>query len=158
MIVSPEEVKKVIEKVTAIAEPLLDAEGMELVDIEYRKEQVGWVLRLFIDKEQGITLNDCTTISRELGNLLDVKDSVPHSYHLEISSPGLNRPLKKEKDLLRFRGKKVRIKTAHPIGNRKNFVGILSDYKDGTIYVSIDQESFAIPYKEVVRANLEWEF
>lgn len=158
MIVSPEEVKRVIEKVTAIAEPLLDAEGMELVDIEYRKEQMGWVLRLFIDKEQGITLDECTTISRELGNLLDVKDPVAHSYHLEISSPGLNRPLKKEKDFLRFKGKKVRIKTAHPIGDRKNFVGILSDYKDGTIYVSIDQELFAIPYKEVVRANLEWEF
>jgi len=158
MIVSPEEVKRIIAEVTAIAEPLLDAEGMELVDIEYRKEQVGWVLRLFIDKEQGITLDDCTGISRELGNLMDVKDPVPHSYHLEISSPGLNRPLKKEKDLLRFRGKKVRIKTAHPIGDRKNFVGILSDYKDGTIYVRIDQELFAIPYKEVARANLEWEF
>lgn len=158
MIVSPEEVKRIIEKVTAIAEPLLDAEGMELVDIEYRKEQMGWVLRLFIDKEQGITLDDCATISRELGNLLDVKDPVPHSYHLEISSPGLNRPLKKEKDFLRFKGKKVRIKTARPIGNRKNFIGILSDYKDGAIYVSIDQGSFAIPYEEVVRANLEWEF
>lgn len=158
MIVSPEELKRVIEKVTAIAEPLLDAEGMELVDIEYRREQMGWVLRLFIDKEQGITLDDCTNINRELGNLLDVKDPVPHSYHLEISSPGLNRPLKKEKDFLQFKGKKVRIKTAHPIGNRKNFVGILSDYKAGTIYVSTDQGSFVIPYEEVVKANLEWEF
>lgn len=158
MMISPAEIKKVMEGVTAIAVPLLDAEGMELVDIEYRKEQVGWVLRLFIDRAAGVTLEDCANISRELGNLLDVKDPIPHPYHLEVSSPGLNRPLKEEKDFLRFKGKKVRIKTAHPIGDRKNFVGILSDYKDGIIYVTIEQESLAIPREELVKANLEWEF
>lgn len=156
--VEKDEIKRVIEGVTAIALPFLEGEGLELVDIEYRKEQTGWVLRLFIDREQGVSLDDCANISQELGTLLDVKDLIPHPYHLEISSPGLNRPLRKEKDFLRFRGKKVKIKTAHPIGNRKNFVGILSDYKDGIIYVTIDQESFAIPQKELVRANLEWEF
>lgn len=155
MIVSPDEIERVIQSVTALVIPLLDEEGMELVDIGYRKEAVGWVLRLFIDKEPGITLDDCANISRELGNLLDVKDVIAHPYHLEISSPGFNRPLKKEKDFCRFKGKKVRIKTAHPIGNRRNFVGILSDYRDGTIYVTIGQELFAIPYKELVKANLE---
>ncbi len=154
---SQDEIRRVIEGVTAIAVPLLDDEGMELVEIEYRKEKIGWVLRLFIDKEQGVALDDCANISHELGNLLEVKDLIPHPYHLEISSPGLNRPLKKEKDFQRFKGRKVRIKTTHPLGNRKNFVGILSDYKDGTIYVIIDKELFAIPHEELVKANLEWE-
>lgn len=158
MVTSQQETERVKETVTALAVPLLENQGMELVDIEYRQERAGWILRLFIDKEGGITLDDCVSVSRELSDLLEIKDPIPHPYHLEISSPGLNRPLKKEKDFQKFKGKKIKLKTAHPIGDRKTFLGILSEYKDNTIYLIQDNQTISIPHEEVTAANLQWEF
>lgn len=152
-----EEISRVIEAVTSITEPLLSEHELELVDVEYRKEQSGWVLRLFIDKKEGINLDFCASISRELSDLLDVNDPIHHAYNLEVSSPGLNRALKKEKDFERFKGRKIRIKARQPIGNRRNFVGILSDFKDGVIYMMDDDEMFTFPLKDIQSANLEWE-
>lgn len=158
MVTSQQETERVKETVTALAVPLLENQGMELVDIEYRQERAGWILRLFIDKEEGITLDDCGNVSRELSDLLEIKDPIPHPYHLEISSPGLNRPLKKEKDFQKFKGKKIKIKTVRPVGDRKTFLGILSEYKDNTIYLIQDNQTISIPYEEVTAANLQWEF
>ncbi|MFH1148026.1 MAG: ribosome maturation factor RimP [Pseudomonadota bacterium] len=158
MVKAQQETDRVIETVTGLAVPFLENQCMELVELEYRKERAGWILRLFIDKEGGITLDDCANVSREFSDLLEIKDPISHPYHLEISSPGLNRPLKKEKDFERFKGKKIKIKTAHPISDRKTFLGVLSEYRDDTIYLIQDNQTISIPYEEVTAANLQWEF
>src|SRR4030066_246181 len=95
--------REIVDRLRAMAEPILLGERMELVDIEYRRESKGWVLRLYIDKEGGVTLDDCTRISQEVGRSLDVEDFISTPYTLEVSSPGLARPLKKEKDFMKYR-------------------------------------------------------
>ena len=106
-----------------LAEALVASEGMELVDLEYRRQGRRWMLRLFIDKDGGVTLDDCANISRELGDLLDVKDVIPQAYVLEVSSPGLNRRLRKKEDFSRFAGRKVRLRLVAPIDGRKKNCG-----------------------------------
>ncbi len=99
----------------ALAEPLLADMGLELVEVQYRREGQGWVIRFFLDKEGGVSLDDCVEASREISARLEVEDPVDHAYHLEVSSPGLERPLKKKEDYLRFAGRRVRIKLRHPL-------------------------------------------
>jgi ribosome maturation factor RimP len=106
-------------QVEEISEPLVVAEGMELVDLEYRREGPRWVLRLFIDKQGGVTVDDCARISREVGDLLDVKDIIPQAYVLEVSSPGLNRRIRKKEDFSRFVGQKVKLRLVSPKDGRK---------------------------------------
>ena len=107
-------------QVDELAEALVIAEGMELVDLEYRRQGPRWMLRLFIDKESGVTIDDCANISRQLGDLLDAKDIIPQAYVLEVSSPGLNRPLKKKEDFSRFAGRKVQLRLVSPMDGRKD--------------------------------------
>jgi len=138
--------------------------GVELVDLEFRKEGSGMVLRLFIDKPGGILLDDCSAVSRELAELLDVEEIVPGNYSLEVSSPGLNRPLTKPADYTRYAGKLVKIRTyemvADDAGNRrKTFLGQLVELKDGVIHIRLKEgQSAAIPFDKVAKANLEFEF
>jgi len=98
----------VIDKVRDFAEGLLPTMGLELVDVQFRREGHGWVLRLFIDREEGVTVDHCADVSREIGQFLDVEDLIGHPYHLEVSSPGLERPLKSMRDFQRFVGKKAK--------------------------------------------------
>jgi ribosome maturation factor RimP len=145
-------------RVENILEPLLDAEGLSLVDIEYTREQGGWILKVFIDKEGGVTLDDCARVSREFGQLLDVEDIIPTSYRLEVSSPGLDRPLKKEEDFVKYSGRRVRIKTTEPVSGRRNFKGALIGCTDGQITVKVEgSDVFTIPLSSVLKANLEIE-
>jgi ribosome maturation factor RimP len=157
-----ENLKQTVEDRTrAIAEPLVAQEGMELVDLEFIREREGWVLRVFIDKPGGVGLEDCTLISRTLDTALDVEDPIPHEYQLEVSSPGLNRPLKKPEHFQRAVGKKVRIKTFGPIGEppRKNFSGRLADAGAEEVAVEVEGAgTFRISLKDVAKANLEFEF
>jgi ribosome maturation factor RimP len=152
------------EKIRHIAERILNSFGMELVDIEFKREGRLMVLRIFIDKTGGVTLDDCADISRELSAVLDVEDIVPGNYNLEVSSPGLNRPLKKESDYNRYIGRLVKIKTFEPLadaaGNmRKTFLGELTGFSDGIISVSLREGQKAeIPLEKVAKANLEFEF
>lgn len=150
--------EKVIGDVREILDPLIREEGLELVDIEYRREGRGKVLRIYIDKEGGVTIGDCTKISRELGVLLDIHDVVPGPYTLEVSSPGLNRALKKPRDFERFKGRKVRIKTRSSIEGRVFFIGRLLDFTDNVASVDVDGRTYLIPYEEIERANLELDF
>ena len=150
--------EKVIDNVQEILEPLLFEEGLELVDIEYRREGRGRVLRIYIDKQGGVTVEDCAKLSRELGTLLDIHDIIPSSYTLEVSSPGLTRALKKPKDFKRFKGKKVKIKTKVDIQRRRVFVGKLLDFIDNVASVEVDGQPYFIPYEEIEKANLEFEF
>ena len=143
-------------RVESILGPLLDAEGLSLVDVEYTREHGGWVLRVFIDKEGNVTLDDCARVSREFGQLLDVEDVIPTTYYLEVSSPGLDRPLKKEEDFVKYSGRKVRIKTKDQILGRRNFKGDLIGYTEGKVMVRVEgSEVFAIPLSSILKANLE---
>jgi ribosome maturation factor RimP len=145
-------------RVETILEPLLDAEGFSLVDVEYKRERRGWVLRVFIDKESGVTLDDCARVSREFGQLLDVEDIIPTSYQLEVSSPGLDRPLKKEEDFVKYSGRKVRIKTKEQVSGRRNFKGALLGCTEGKVMVKVEGSGvFTIPFSAILKANLEIE-
>ncbi len=148
----------VIESVREIVNPLLLENGFELVDLEYRREGRARVLRIFIDKDGGITVDDCAKVSRELGILLDVHDVIPGSYNLEVSSPGLTRVLKKPRDFERFRGKKVKIKTKMDIGDRRVFVGRLLDFADDVAIVLVNGHTYLIEYDKIEKANLELDF
>jgi len=144
--------------VSALAAHVLADQNMELIDLEYRREGRGWVLRLFIDKEGGITLDDCARASQEIGTVLDVEDFIGTPYSLEISSPGLNRPLKNEKDFIKYRDYLIKVKTFDPIDNRRNFKGKLREISDGRIEMEIDGGVVTIPLANVAKANLEIEF
>ena len=118
--------------------PILERMQFELVDIEYVKEGGTWYLRAYIDKEGGITVNDCETVARDMNGILDREDYIEDSYVFEVSSPGLLRPLKKEKDFVRSMGKKIEIRTYRAIEGEKEFYGILSAYDENS--VTIEQE------------------
>ncbi len=144
-------------RVEAFAVPLLDDLGLELVDVEYRREGHGWVLRLFIDRPGGVTLDDCAEVSREVSRYLEVEDPIDHAYHLEVSSPGLERPLKKEKDFLRFTGRRARIKMREKIDGQRVFTGILAGLADGAVGLEIDGATRALPLDGIARARLVYE-
>ncbi len=147
-----------IEKVFHLVEPVLDEMGFELVDIEYLSEHGRWILRIYADKEGGITLDECAGVSRQVGDLIDVKDIIPHGYVLEVSSPGLNRPLKKEKDFLWAVGKKVKVKLMLPLEGRRRFTGYLRKFQERTLYLEVDNHLIALPKQDVEKANLVYEF
>jgi ribosome maturation factor RimP len=150
--------KEIIDRVHEITDSILLSKGMELVDIEYRRETKGWVLRLYIDKEGGITLDDCTHISQEVGRNLDVEDFILTPYTLEVSSPGLTRPLKNEKDFVKYRNHLIKVKTIEPIGNQKIFRGKLIEISGKKIEVEEEKGVVQIPLTNVAKANLEIDF
>lgn len=120
--------------------PIVEKHGFELVDVEYVKEGTSWYLRAYIDKEGGIFVNDCEVVHRELSDIMDELDFVEDSYILEVSSPGLGRPLKKEKDYIRNMGKDVEIRTFKKIDKRKEFIGELVAYDENTVTIVEDKE------------------
>lgn len=150
--------KDILFNVRELLEPLLASRDLELFDIQFKGQGKNGVLRVFIDKEEGVTINDCAVVSRELGTLLDIHDMIPNSYTLEVSSPGLTRALKKPDDFLRFKGKKVKIKTNKDFEKRKLFIGKLLEFKDGLVTVETEGGSFSIPYVDIEKANLELDF
>jgi ribosome maturation factor RimP len=136
----------------------METEIMELVDLEYRRQGRRWMLRLFIDKDGGVTLDDCASISRELGDLLDVKDVIPQAYVLEVSSPGLNRRLRKKEDFSRFAGQKVKLQFVAPIDGRRKIVGELEGIEDETVIVALPEGRCSVALKDIAKANLIYEF
>ena len=147
--------KEIVDRVRSIAKPILSDEGMELVDIEYRRESNGWVLRLYMDKTGGVTLDDCTRISQEVGRSLDVEDFISTPYVLEVSSPGLNRSLKRIEDFMKYRNQIIKVKTFDPIENRRHFKGKLLDVSENRIEIGMEERVFQIPLSNVSKANLE---
>jgi len=148
----------IAKQVGSLVEPILEGMGYELVDVEYVSSYGRWILRLFVDKEGGVTIGDCAQISEELGDLIDVKEFIRHEYNLEVSSPGLDRPLTKEKDLPRALGKKVKVRMAFPLEGRRNFTGVLLRYGDGVLHLEVDGQEVALPWPDVDKANLVYEF
>ena len=124
-----------------LIQPLIDANHFELVDVEWVKEGANWYLRVYIDKEGGINVDDCEIISRAFEEILDQKDYISENYIFEVSSPGLDRPLKKEKDFARSIGKDVEIKLYKAINKEKEFVGVLTEYDKETVTIELDDES-----------------
>jgi len=149
---------EIVDRVTNLVEPILSNEGMELVEIEYRREANGWVLRLYLDKEGGVSLEDCSHISQEIERSLDVEDFILTPYTLEVSSPGLNRPLKREKDFVKYRNRLIKVRTFEPIEKRRQFKGKLVDFLENQIHMEIEGEIFRIPLSNVAKAHLETEF
>jgi len=148
----------VTKQVEAIALPVLHELGLDLVEVQYRREQSGWVLRLIIDKHDGVSLDDCVAVSREVGQLLDIEDFIEQSYSLEVSSPGLERPLKSMGDFQRFVGRKARIKTTAPIDGEHVFIGRIKQSEGEAIVLEIGRKEVSIPFSQVAKARLEVEF
>ena len=148
----------IAQAVMDLIEPVLVAEGLELVDVEYKKEGPDWVLRIFIDKEKGITVGDCQKVSHLAGDLIEVENIIEPVYTLEVSSPGLNRVLKKEKDFLKYLGKKINVQCHAPTDGRKKFTGILTGFIDQSIHLEVGGQNYTIPLNLVAKANLVMEF
>ncbi len=153
-------------KVTGIVEemvnPILEDLSLELVDIEYVKEGPNYFLRVFIDKDNGVDIDECAAVSEKLSEKLDEVDPIPENYFLEVSSPGAERPLKKEKDFQRAIGKNVHIKTYEPIDNEKTFEGILAGFDGNVVTVEVKiktrKKTIEIPYEKVAKARLAVSF
>ena len=146
-------------KVEAWLLPLLEKYKFELVDVEYVREAGLGYLRAYIDKEGGITVDDCEVVSRELGDWLDKEDFIADSYILEVSSPGLGRPLKKEKDFARSLGKAVEVRLYRPINRQKEFTGALKAYDADTVTLSMEDESELVLEKsDIALIRLAFDF
>lgn len=154
------------DKVAELVLPIVADLGFELVDLEYQRENRGWVLRFFLDKEGGINLDDCAAASREISSLLDVENVISSAYHLEVSSPGIERPLKKTQDFVRFAGQLAKIKTIEAIDpdasgrKRKTFVGTLSGVDGDDVLVTLKKNTAVvrIALLQIEKANLKFEF
>ena len=143
----------------ALAEPLLKERVMELVDLEVTRLGSRLLVRLFVDhREGGITVEDCAELNREFSRVLDVEDLIPESYILEVSSPGLNRRLKKLKDFQRFLQAKVKVETFAKLSGRRRFRGVLLEADEREITVECNGEPVKIPLAGIQRANLEYDF
>ena len=149
------------DKIRALAEPLVESEGMELIHVECLKVKSRWIVRLYMDKEGGVTIEDCSLVSNQLGDLLDVHDVPPGPYTLEVSSPGLDRPLSRDEDFLKFRGSRVTVKTKEKIDGVQNFAGVLQDYRDDvegkTLIIDVAGRIFQVPRNKIVKANIQYD-
>ncbi len=146
------------ERTEALVLPIIEEHHFELVDVEYVKEGADWYLRVYADKEGGINIDDCVLISRALEAKLDAEDFIEDAYILEVSSPGLGRPLKKEKDYLRSIGKSIDIKLYQAKEKQKEFTGILKEYSSDHIILTIDEEDVTFETKGIAMARLSLDF
>lgn len=156
-----------LEQLTAIIDPILQGFGLELVELEYKHEGRDWFLRIFIDKPEGVTLDDCAEVSREVGAVLEVEDLIRTAYRLEVSSPGLDRPLKKLEDYRRFAGRLVKVKTFESLDPdqrghaRKTFSGILLGVEEDRVRIEQQDKKggiVEIPFAGIAKGHLEFEF
>ena len=146
------------DRVFALIEPLLDDIGYELIEVEYLSMHGRWILRLYIDREGGVSIDDCVEVSRELGDLIDVKEIIDHEYVLEVSSPGLNRPLRKEKDFIKAIGSRIKLKMNRAFNGQKNFTGSLKDYINRTIVLETGGNLIELPFDNIEKSNLVYDF
>ncbi len=144
---------RIITAVEGFARPILDEMGLELVEVQFRRE-AGWVLRLFIDREGGVTLDDCASVSRQVSSYLEVEDLIDHAYNLEVSSPGLERPLKRAEDFTRFAGRRARVKLRQPLDGQRVFIGTLGGLRDNRVVLDVDGREMEFDLDGVTRARL----
>lgn len=147
------------QKTEALLQPIMKRTGFELVDVEYVKEGSNYYLRAYIDKEGGITIDDCEAVSRELSDLLDAEDFIPEAYFMEVSSPGLGRQLKKEKDFVRSIGKDVEVKLYKPIEKKKELEGELLSFDTENIVLGLSEnKTITIPRESIAMIRLAIHF
>ncbi len=132
------------QKTEELLMPIIEKNGFELVDVEYVKEAGTWYLRAYIDKPGGISVDDCEVVSRAFSDILDEKDYIEDTYIFEVSSPGLGRPLKKEKDFARSIGEEVEVRTYRPINRQKEFIGLLKAYDQETVTIEYEDEEIQV--------------
>ena len=141
-----------------LAVPVAESHGYEIYDVEYVKEGPHWFLRIFIDRSEGVNVDDCETVSREVGALLDEKDAIDVNYFLEISSPGIERSLRQDEHFEKAVGSRVKIKLYRPQDGIKEAVGELADFSDGNVVVNTDGGQVNIPKKNIAKANIVFDF
>jgi ribosome maturation factor RimP len=156
--------RKEIQDLWTLAEPYVSDAGYELVEAQSGREAAGWIVRLYIDRPDGdgtvpISHKDCERVSRDVSAALDVANLVSHSYQLEVSSPGLDRPLRRERDFARFVGRSARIRLSEGVEGRRNFSGTLRGAHDGLVEIECDGRSYQLPISGVAQAKLvpDWE-
>ena len=147
--------ESIAEQVRRLLEPIIVREGFELVEVEWAREGAAWVLRLYLDRPGGVNVDQCQELSRTVEPVLDVEDFIEPTYSLEVSSPGVNRPLRKPADFERFAGQRAHVKTYGPIdtpgGPRQNWTGTLRGFKEGGVVQRV-------PHERIAKANLEYDF
>ena len=143
-------------KVEVLVSGMIEKMGYELVDVEFVKEGPNWYLRIFIDKEGGVTIDDCEAVSKTLEKIFDEKDPIEQAYFLEISSPGIDRPLKKKEDFIKYNGEMVDVKLYKPYEGSKEYTGKLVGYdeNDGTVTIEVDNKNIAFTKKEIAGIRL----
>lgn len=150
--------KKVTDLTSDIVTPIVEQLDLELVDVEFKKEGPNWFLRVFIDSDKGVDLEDCGQVSEQLSEKLDELDPIDQAYFLEVSSPGAERPLKKEKDIKKAIGKHVHVTTYEPIDGEKTFEGTLANFDGEQLEISVKiktrTKTYTIPYEKVAKARL----
>jgi len=146
--------QKVIQQVWSLAEPLCSSEGLELIQVEYQRESAGRILRLYVDKPDGIKLDDCIGVSRQMSDILDVNLADVGPYSLEVTSPGPERPLAKREDFDKFKGNRAKLKTYRPINGRKNYTGVLLGITGDEVSLQIDEQIITIGFKDISKARL----
>ena len=148
---------RTVSRIWEVATQIADGEGMEVVDVELRPEgsRRGRVLRLYLDKQGGPNIDELGRVSRQLSELLDTQDIVEGSYTLEVSSPGINRPLKKPEHFQRFIGKRVRVRTGDMIEGRRSFLGILNEVTGEKIKIEVEGKQYEIPFSMIEKSNYE---
>jgi ribosome maturation factor RimP len=146
----------VVAEVEDLAEPLLESEGFALIDVEYRRERNGRTLLVIIDKEEGVTLDDCVNVSSQLGDLLDAKSEVLGPYNMEVSSPGLDRPLTKLKHFEYFKGRQVLIRTRSPVAGALDLRGVLMGMSNGVVTLEAKGQAVSVPYDDIREARLDY--
>ncbi len=155
--------ERIISEIEQFALPVVEELGLELVEIEFRRESGGWILRLFIDREGGVNVDDCASVSRDVSAYLEVEEIINHAYKLEVSSPGLERPLKKDEDFIRFTGRKARIKLKDPVDGQRVFIGQLEAVLESggedkkslkNILLTVDGQQMEIDLESIARARL----
>lgn len=151
------EMEETLLKIEKVVIPAIEKREVDLVDLEYIQEGGYLYVRIFIEKPEGdITLEDCGSLSNEIDEAIDAL--IPHKFFLEVSSPGVERPLKKESDFVRFNGEKIKVSLKHKLNDNKNFEGIIEDFKDETLFLNIKGEILEIPFKEIKKANIVFDF
>lgn len=155
----------IADRARRVLDPVVTRDGFELVDVEWLREGHAWVLRVYVDRPGGVNIDHCQELSRTIEPILDVEDFIEPAYSLEVSSPGVERPLRKPEHFERFAGQRAHVKTYGPIeesapgqGPRKNWTGLLRGFADGNVEIDVDGTLHRIPLAKIAKANLEYDF
>jgi ribosome maturation factor RimP len=157
--------ESIADRTRRVLEPVLARDGYELVEVEWLRQGSRWTLRLFVDKSGGVGIEDCQAVSRLVDPILDVEDFIEPAYDLEVSSPGLDRPLRKPADFDRYAGQRAHVKAYGPVAGtapgspaRKNWTGVLVGYRDGAVEIDVDGVVHRVPHDQIAKAHLEYDF